>query len=97
MMLLVLAIDQLDTVSLEPGACALLIDAHQPAVASDIRCEDGGQPPFDPRFGHKDRLYQQRFLDRPYDRELGVSIEVIMSDLGHSRPRHPVPVPSNVR
>ena len=41
-MLLVLGIDQLDTVGLEPGERAFLVSAHQTAVANNIGRQDGG-------------------------------------------------------
>jgi hypothetical protein len=28
------------------------VNPHKPAITSDISREDGGQAPFDPRFGH---------------------------------------------
>ena len=53
---------------------AFLVSAHQPAVAGDVGREDGGQPPFDPRLGHKIAL-PTRFQNGAYGREWGVSIE----------------------
>jgi hypothetical protein len=54
-MLLVLGINQLDSVGLEAGERAFLVSAHQAAIASDISCKNGGNPPFDVRLDHKYR------------------------------------------
>ena len=80
-----LGIDEFTSVRLECCESAFLVNTHQAAVASDIGREDGSQPPFDPRLGHKNRLYQQHFPDGPYGRDLGVSIEAIMSALGQKQ------------
>ena len=64
---------------------ARLVRAHQRAVAGDVGREDGGQPPFDTRLGHEDRLYPLRLRDQVYGRELGVSIEASMSELDQTR------------
>ena len=50
-----LGIDDFAPVRLECSKRAFLVEAHQPAVAGDIGSKDGCQPPFDTRFGHKDR------------------------------------------
>jgi hypothetical protein len=47
--------DQFAPVGPERGERAGFICAHKPAVAGDIGRENGHQPPFDARLGHKDR------------------------------------------
>jgi hypothetical protein len=42
-----LGIDQLAAMRLQPREGPLLVGADQPAVASDIRRENGSQPAFD--------------------------------------------------
>src|SRR5262245_49273621 len=54
-------IDKFAPARLERSKSAFFVDAHQPAVAGDIGCEDGSQPPVDPRLGHGDRPYAPRF------------------------------------
>ena len=45
-------IDDLAPVRFQGREGADLIGAHQPRVARDIGCKDGGKPAFDPRLGH---------------------------------------------
>jgi hypothetical protein len=45
-------IDKLFSARLERGQSAFLVFAHETAVAGNVGREDGGQPSFDPRFGH---------------------------------------------
>jgi hypothetical protein len=40
-------------VRVEPGECVFLVNAHQPAVASDIPRQNGRKPPLHTLFGHK--------------------------------------------
>src|SRR5262249_34887897 len=55
-MLCNLGINKLAPMRLERGNSTLLVHTDQPAVTGDINYQDGGQPPFDPRFSHKGRL-----------------------------------------
>jgi len=50
-----LGIEEFATACFECGKSAFLVDAHQPAVASDIASKDGSQSPLDTRLGHEDR------------------------------------------
>ena len=69
---------------LERSEGGFLVLAHQPAVAGDIGCEDGGQPPFDPLLRHEESPHTLDF--RPTLRSgLGCVYRATMSALGHSR------------
>ena len=48
-----LGVDELAPASLERRERALLVSAHQPAVADDIGRKDSGEPPYDALIGHK--------------------------------------------
>src|SRR6516165_5343381 len=54
--------------SFERGEGSFLVSAHQSAVAGDVGREDGSQPPFDPRFGHKGRPRSAVISSRVYGR-----------------------------
>ena len=47
-----LGVDQFLAMRFQLSKRALFVNAHQPAVAGHVAREDGGQPPFDPRFSH---------------------------------------------
>jgi hypothetical protein len=55
-----LAVDQLRTMRLEALERTLLVDAHQPAVADDVRREDGAQLAGDVMFLQNGRPFRQR-------------------------------------
>src|SRR5262249_4377075 len=48
-----LGIDQFAAASLERRESSFLVSSHQAAVTGNIGREDGSQPSFDPRLGHK--------------------------------------------
>ena len=54
-------INQFAATSLERRESTFLVIAHQAAAAGNIGRKDSRQPPFDPRFGHKDRPDPQWF------------------------------------
>ena len=51
-MLFDLLVDELTSMCLQLRECALLIGAHQPAVACNVGCENSCQPPLYALFGH---------------------------------------------
>ena len=67
-----LGIDQLAAMRLEARQRAFLVVADQPAVAGDVGCEDGGQPPLNAILGHRRR--PTHALCRVYGRLPEVSI-----------------------
>ena len=60
-MLRYLGIDDFASVGLERCESTFLVNAHQAAVAGNIGCEDGGQPPFNARLCHEDCPYPRDF------------------------------------
>ena len=48
-------INEIAAVRFQRRKCPFFVVAHKAAIASHICGEDGGQPSFDPRFGHKGR------------------------------------------
>ena len=55
--------------SFESSESALLIAAHQAAVADDVGREDCGEPSFDPSLGHEDRLADCAYQPSLWSRE----------------------------
>src|SRR5450759_4233923 len=66
---------------------AFLVNPHEPAVASDINCEDGGQPSFDPRLDHENCPYSRDFGRSLWSRGRCVYLAT-MSLLGQKRTNH---------
>src|ERR1019366_655736 len=56
-----LRIDKFASMCLKRRESSFLVNTHQAAVSGNIGREDGSQPPFDTRLGHKDRPYPMRF------------------------------------
>jgi hypothetical protein len=74
--------------SLERGKRTFLVGTHQAAVARNVSSEDGSQPSFDARLGHKDRPANVD-LSKVYAREYRLSIGLAMSVLGQKRKSQP--------
>ena len=84
-----LRVNEFVSARLERCESALLVNAHQATVASNVGCEDRGQPPFDTRLAHN--IARPTVISsRVYGWERSVSIKATMSDLGQSLRVHGV-------
>ena len=70
---------------LKRSEIAFLGNTRDAAVASNIGCEDGSKPAFDPRLGHEVRPDQGWLQSKFTGQALGMSIEPRMSPLGQER------------
>jgi hypothetical protein len=78
-------LDEFAAVRLECGQRAFLIGAHQTAVTGNIGREDGSQPSFDSRLGHKGRPRSTVFRAKLMVEGWDVSIEATMCALGQKQ------------
>src|ERR1019366_1167630 len=95
-MLCDLGIDKIASARLERCESTLLVNTHEPAVASDINCEDGGQPSFDPRLDHENCPYSRDFGRSLWSRGRCVYLAT-MSAVGQKRTNRRWPKPTFVR